>query len=172
MPKYNTGILGYHYGLRYKRENLSKLDISRERVCGKNRCQKCISRKHIHILQMGHTIKDKSKLEDHKLVINGVCYGVRDLTWLPAEQVPYKAVQHENQDNIIFHGELSPHSNFHNSPFVIDNQQFPSSEHWIQYRKALLFGDSFTANQILYSSTPQEAKCLSKQIKEVDQDQW
>ena len=35
-----------------------------------------------------------------------------------------------------------------------------------------MFRDSFTANQILYSDTPYEAKCLSKQIQGADNDRW
>ena len=79
--------------------------------------------------------KDKSKLEDDKSVINGVRYRVNDLTKLPTDLAPYKAAQKEDKEKIVFHGELSPYSNFHTSHFVMNNVQFKSSEHWIRYQK-------------------------------------
>ena len=44
-------------------------------------------------------ICDKSKLENDKLIINGIAYTVQDLHQLPSELVPYKATQKTN--NII-----------------------------------------------------------------------
>ena len=76
--------------------------------------------------------REKSKLGDH-LVINGTKYGIGDLSKLPSELTPYKAAQKENDQYIAFHGEMSPCSNFHHSPFVLNNHQFHSSEQWIQY---------------------------------------
>ena len=116
--------------------------------------------------------KEKSKLEGEKLVINRVHYGVVDICKLPPDLAAYKVAQKEDDKNIVFHGELSPYSNFHQSQFIMNNQQFVTSEHWIQYQKALMFNNSFIANQILYSDTPYEAKCLSQQIQGVDNDQW
>ena len=55
-------------------------------------------------------------------------------------------VQKENTEYIAFHGEHSLWSNFHLSPFVLNGQQYHSAEQWIQYQKAMLFGDSHTAN--------------------------
>ena len=40
----------------------------------------------------------------------------------------------------------------------MENIQFKSAEHYIQYKKALLFGDSITANQILKADTALDAK--------------
>ena len=71
-----------------------------------------------------------------------------------------------------FAGELSPYSNFHHSPFVVNGQRFHSSEQWVQYQKALTFGDSYTANQILQCETPLECKKLSYNINGVDREKW
>ena len=72
----------------------------------------------------------------------------------------------------MFHGEISPYSNFHTSPFETDGQRYSCSEHWIQYSKAMLFGDAFTANKILQADTPYEMNKLSYQINEVDKERW
>jgi ribA/ribD-fused uncharacterized protein len=40
---------------------------------------------------------------------------------------------------------------------------FPTSEHYMMYRKALLFGDQAVAEKILASETPDEAKTLGRQ---------
>ena len=49
---------------------------------------------------------------------------------------------------------------------------FPSAEQWIQYQKALTFGDSYTANLILQSETPMECKKLSYKINGVYSEKW
>jgi predicted NAD-dependent protein-ADP-ribosyltransferase YbiA (DUF1768 family) len=40
---------------------------------------------------------------------------------------------------------------------------FPTSEHYMMYRKALLFGDKAVAEKILVAETPGEAKTLGRQ---------
>ena len=45
---------------------------------------------------------------------------------------------------------------------------FHSAKQYIQYQKALTFGDNYTGNQILQSETPMECKKLSYKINGVD----
>ena len=115
---------------------------------------------------------DKSKIEGDHLVINGVKYGIQDIHNLPPELVGYKAAQEEDEEFIAFQGELSLYSNFHRAKFIIDNQTYHSSEQWIQFKKAMLFGDTFTVNQILATSTPSEVKRLGYQINWFDPQRW
>ena len=96
--------------------------------------------------------RNKCKLSGDRLVINGINYTVNDLHNLPKDLVPYKAAQQENHQFIAFHGEHSPWSNFHQSPFEIDGHHYHSAEQWIQYSKAMLFGDNSTANKILQTA--------------------
>ena len=116
--------------------------------------------------------RDKSRLINDKLIINGKSYQIEDIANLPTDLAAYKATEKSNDTHIIFSGELSPYSNFHHSPFTINGQQFHSSEQWIQYQKALMFGDSFTANQILQCKTPLECKKLGYNINGVDKEKW
>ena len=113
------------------------------------------------ILQLAKNLphyREKSKLEEDCLVINGISYTINDLTKLPLDLMVYKVVEKSNEEMIVFQGELSPWSTFHNTPFVINGQQFKTSENWIQYQKSPLFNDTITTDHILNSETPYEAK--------------
>ena len=116
--------------------------------------------------------RDKSKLVDDKLIINGVSYTTDDLNKLPPDIAAYQAAQKTNEETVIFHGELSPWSNFHTAPFIINNQCFNTSEHWIQLQKALLFNDLDRADKIINSTSPYEAKRLGHQVQGMDVAKW
>ena len=116
--------------------------------------------------------REKSKMVSDKLIINGISYGIDDIHTLPPELAAYKAAEKSNETHLVFAGELSPYSNLHKSPFTINGQEFHSSEQWIQYQKALAFGDSYTANLILQSDSALDCKQLSYKIKGVDIEKW
>ena len=127
------------------------------------------------ILQMAKRMseyKDNCKLEGDKLIINGTKYGIEDLGKLPPNLSAYLAAEKSDSETVVFHGEFSPYSNFHPSPFTINNEKFHSAEQWIQYQKCLLSGDSYTANQILKCDDSLKAKRLSYRIKGFDPDRW
>ena len=107
-----------------------------------------------------------------KLIINGIPYTVNEIPTLPSDLAAYKAAEKTNEMHLVFAGELSPYSNLHKSPFTINGQRYHSSEQWIQYQKAFAFGDSYTANLILQSETALDCKCMSYQIKGVDNEKW
>ena len=111
-------------------------------------------------------------MEGNHLVINGTIYGLHDLHKLPPALSGYKAALKEDDHTIAFMGKLSPYSNFHRSKFIINNHTYHSSEQWIQFQKAMLFGDSFTANQILTCDTPFEAKRLGYNVNGFDAQKW
>ena len=116
--------------------------------------------------------RDKCGLSNDKLIISGTAYQIEDLSKLPADLTAYKAAEKSNDTHLVFAGELSPYSNFHHSPFVVNGQHFHSSEQWVQYQKEFTFGGSFTANQLLQCETPLECKELSYNINGVDRDKW
>ena len=111
-------------------------------------------------------------MSNDKLIINGTAYQIEDLSKLPADLTAYKAAEKSNNTHLVFDGELSPYSNFHYSPFVVNGQHFHSSEQWVQYQKALTFSDSYMMNQILQCETPLECKKLSYNINGVDREKW
>ena len=87
---------------------------------------------------------------------------------LPTELAAYQSAQKTDEHYLVFHGKWSPFSNFHHSPFILEGQVYHSAEQWIQSRKALLFGDSYTANLILKANTPLEYKKLGYQVNGFD----
>ena len=115
---------------------------------------------------------DKCRLTGDKLVINFISYQIEDISKLPPDLAAFKSSEKSNDTHLVFAGELSPYSNFHPSPFIINGQTFHSSEQWVQYQKALTFGDSYMANQILQTDTALECKCLSHNINGVDNEKW
>ena len=58
-------------------------------------------------------------------------------------------------------------SNFEDKDLA-GSPRFPTSEHYMMYRKALLFGDKAVAEKILAAETPGEAKTLGRQAGYVD----
>ena len=116
--------------------------------------------------------RDKSKLENDKLVINGTRYTLNDLHKLPEDLSAYKAAERQNEEYLAFHGEFSPLSNFHPSPFKIGTQKFHCTEQYIQYKKAMHFRDSLTANQIIQCVDAFEVKRLGYRVTGFDMQQW
>ena len=119
--------------------------------------------------------RERSRLDGDSLLINGTRYTIDDLDRLPSDIATYKAAEKSNETHIVFSGELSPYSNFHPCfalSFVMDDQIYHSSEQYIQYQKALAFGDSYVVNKILKTDTAIECKRLSYQINGVDAEHW
>jgi len=58
------------------------------------------------------------------------------------------------------------------APFTVDGLTFPTAEHYMMWRKALLFGDHETAEQVLTAPHPQAAKSLGRQVAGFDRGLW
>ena len=116
--------------------------------------------------------QERSRLDGDSLLINATRYTIDDLDRLPSDIAAYKAAEKSNETHIVFSGELSPYSNFHPYSFVMDDQIYHLSEQYIQYQKALAFGDSYVANKILKTDTAIECKRLSYQINGMDAEHW
>ena len=102
--------------------------------------------------------KDKCRIQGDKLIVDGIKYSMVNIGDLPAEIAAYRVAKKSDDTHLVFHGELSPYSNFHPGRFTIDGMEFATVEHYIQYQKSLFFGDSLNANQVLKSETALEAK--------------
>jgi ribA/ribD-fused uncharacterized protein len=50
--------------------------------------------------------------------------------------------------------------------------RFQTMEHYIMYRKAVLFHDQETADKILVAATPSEAQALGRQVKNFQGEKW
>ena len=91
---------------------------------------------------------DKCKLIGDILTVNGIRYTVDDIHKLPPDLAAYKLSEKRNESHLAFHGEWSP--------FGLGGNSFNTAEQYIQYHKALFFGDTYTANLILQAEIPYE----------------
>ena len=56
--------------------------------------------------------------------------------------------------------------------FVADGQSFASAEHYMMWRKALLFDDTAVAARVLAASSPAAAKSLGRQVSGFEDPAW
>ena len=114
----------------------------------------------------------KCKLQGASLEIKGKKITTKTLHKLPKELDVF-TITSKKHDNVIgFFGELNALSNFHPAEFEIDGIKFPTSEHYIQYTKAIAFGDNSTAANILGANTPSDSKSLGWTVANFDKEKW
>ena len=56
--------------------------------------------------------------------------------------------------------------------FEVDGISFATAEHYMMWRKAMLFGDDRVAEQILAAPHPHRAKALGRQVADFDHHVW
>ena len=71
-----------------------------------------------------------------------------------------------------FYGYLSPLSNFHYATFEVDGVTYHSSEQYYMCMKALYFGDTDTAQQIMSTKSCYQQKQLGMKVKGYDRKKW
>ena len=112
------------------------------------------------------------KLDADVLVLNRKRFNIQNTDKLPEKLNPSKITSKTDNNIHGFFGELHPLSNFHPAPFFLDGKQFNSSEHYIQYQKALIFDDTTTAYRILVADTLLECKKLGYEISGFEYKTW
>jgi ribA/ribD-fused uncharacterized protein len=63
-------------------------------------------------------------------------------------------------------------SQWYPAPFEAYGHVFPTAEHFMMYRKAVLFEDDATAAQILNAPSPNAVKALGRTVKDFDESLW
>jgi ribA/ribD-fused uncharacterized protein len=58
------------------------------------------------------------------------------------------------------------------APFPADGREFATAEHYMMWRKAMLFGDASSAARILESPHPHAAKKLGGRVADFDEEVW
>jgi len=58
------------------------------------------------------------------------------------------------------------------SAFTVDGVRFATAEHYMMWRKALLFGDEEAAQRVVAASHPRQAKRLGRQVRGFDEETW
>ena len=102
-------------------------------------------------------------------------FTVDDLHTLPEAINPRTLSEIRADDTMIFGGILSEHhelSNFFRCPVSYKDRVYNSSEQAYQNAKAVLFGDTDTAEAIVRSPRPADQKFLASKIKGYVHGQW
>ncbi|MFI5838452.1 NADAR family protein [Catenuloplanes sp. NPDC051500] len=58
------------------------------------------------------------------------------------------------------------------SPFTVDGVRFETAEHYMMWRKAMLFDDAETAARVLAAGHPKQAKDLGRRVRDFDEQVW
>ena len=58
------------------------------------------------------------------------------------------------------------------SAFTVEGVRFATAEHYMMWRKALLFGDEEAAQRIVVASHPRQAKMLGRRVRGFDEQVW
>jgi ribA/ribD-fused uncharacterized protein len=58
------------------------------------------------------------------------------------------------------------------APFVVGELTFASAEHFMMWRKAMLFGDEESAEKIMRAGDPRQAKDLGRGVRGFDGSRW
>jgi ribA/ribD-fused uncharacterized protein len=56
--------------------------------------------------------------------------------------------------------------------FAVDGHTFRTAEHYMMWRKAMMFGDVSVAEQIVAAGHPREAKMLGRGVRGFDEQSW
>lgn len=77
------------------------------------------------------------------------------------------------QPVVLFYTNKHPFSQWHPAPFVDDDGvRFATSEHYMMYMKAKVFGDEVAARLIISEPTPRGAKHIGRRVKNFDEAVW
>lgn len=71
-------------------------------------------------------------------------------------------------------GTIGPEcfSQWWSARFTVDGELFATAEHYMMWRKALLFQDTESAARVLKARHPREAKALGREVRGFDQSVW
>ena len=111
-------------------------------------------------------------MQKDKLIVNNQVYTVDNMHTLPDAINPWQLNHQEDKDALAFFGIQSPFSNFHPSSFRVDGIEYCCNEQHLFYKKATMFNDMKTANQIMATKDPYKIKHISKRIKNADETKW
>lgn len=63
-------------------------------------------------------------------------------------------------------------SQWYEAPFLVEGKEFMTAEHYMMYRKALLFKDAEAATKVLAATNPGAAKAIGRAVKGFEQTIW
>lgn len=78
----------------------------------------------------------------------------------------------ENKKYTFFWKDKDVFSQWHKAGFTVDGINYKTAEHWMMWKKAMMFGDAETAEKILQANHPHDAKKLGRAVKGFIKTEW
>lgn len=78
----------------------------------------------------------------------------------------------DNRKYTFFWLAPSPFSQWHRAGFTVDGVHFKTAEHYMMYKKAMLFGDALKAEEILKIEHPKDVKQKGREISGFIKEEW
>lgn len=78
-------------------------------------------------------------------------------------------------DIVTFWKEFQPNgifSSWYNAEFILRTNKFINIEHWMAYRKAVIFNDNETRDKVLAATAPATINFLSRNVNNFVQEEW
>ena len=72
----------------------------------------------------------------------------------------------------FFWSNANPFSQWHKADFTVDGVLYSSAEQYMMWGKAMLFGDTEIAGQILETSNPSKQKALGRKVRNFVPETW
>ena len=72
----------------------------------------------------------------------------------------------------FFWKNKSPFSQWHQVGFTLGGHFFQTAEHYMMYRKAMLFGDIESAEKVLATKNPADVKKIGREVKRFVKELW
>ena len=113
-----------------------------------------------------YAAKGRVKVRDGYLYVDQRRFTIRNLYALPKGINYYQGNHVSTQSSLAFFGILSPYSNFHWSPFTIDDVNFVCSEQFITASLAKLFDQDDVYVEVMATCDPYLMKKLAYKVKE------
>jgi hypothetical protein len=78
----------------------------------------------------------------------------------------------DNRKYTFFWKDASPFSQWHKAGFTIDGVHYKTAEHWMMWKKAMLFGDAIKAEEVLQTKHPKDAKQKGREVAGFKHQEW
>lgn len=118
------------------------------------------------ILKLAKSLKMNASMSGDRLLINGVWYTSDNLDKIPISSTDLEAISTRyTEEYVIFHGRMSPFSNFRSCYFTIDGVKYSCVEQYFQKMKAIHVNDHISAAEIMITTDPGKMKSIGYRVK-------
>ena len=78
----------------------------------------------------------------------------------------------ENKKYTFFWKDKDVFSQWHRVGFTIDGVHYKTAEHWMMWKKAMMFGDALKAEEILQTKEPRDVKQKGREVFGFKRQDW